>query len=351
MLSYQRAMARKLFVYDEELGELRILTGKVRGRASDAREETPAKLEERAPLPLPDVIPRFQVEEPDGVPTDFSPFPGAMDEAPVLEAPVEAPLAPEISFDTAPAPVAAPVAQPAPVVLAVKEPLAVEDELLEVFLEEAREVVVNGTTAIAALNDEPGNLSEQTTLRRAFHTLKGSSRMVGLNDFGEAAWSMEQLLNAWLAEQKPMQPVLLQLSSDALQAFDRWASDIAAGATTPWQSDAFRRSADAMRLEGAVVPLALPGEAGAVEQALPEAVAAESIQDIVPSVPEVVEAALPIQDFQSTEIAADGLLLSESNEVLLPEPVTATEAEEIDFSAFTSALSESEQPAPTPPAE
>ena len=40
--------------------------------------------------------------------------------------------------------------------------------------------------------------------------------MVGLNDFGEAAWAMEQLLNAWLAEQKPMQPPL-QLSSDALQ--------------------------------------------------------------------------------------------------------------------------------------
>ena len=40
-------------------------------------------------------------------------------------------------------------------------------------------MVVNGTTAIAALIEEPGNLSEQTTLRRAFHTLKGSSRMVG----------------------------------------------------------------------------------------------------------------------------------------------------------------------------
>ena len=118
------------------------------------------------------------------------------------------------------------------------------------FLEEAREVVVNGTTAIAALIEEPGNLSEQTTLRRAFHTLKGSSRMVGLNDFGEAAWAMEQLLNAWLAEQKPMQPPLLQLSSDALQAFDRWASDIAAGQTSGWQSQAFRESADALRLQG-----------------------------------------------------------------------------------------------------
>ena len=138
------------------------------------------------------------------------------------------------------------------------------------FLEEAREVVVNGTTAIAALTEEPGNLSEQTTLRRAFHTLKGSSRMVGLNDFGEAAWAMEQLLNAWLAEQKPMQPPLLQLSSDALQAFDRWASDIAAGQASGWQSQAFRESADALRLHGAVVPLVVPGG-----QQAPEAEATE----------------------------------------------------------------------------
>ena len=120
-------------------------------------------------------------------------------------------LAPEISFDFAEAASPAASPAPAPIEFAVKEQLAVEDELLEVFLEEAREVVVNGTTAIAALTEEPGNLSEQTTLRRAFHTLKGSSRMVGLNDFGEAAWAMEQLLNAWLAEQKPMQPPLLQL--------------------------------------------------------------------------------------------------------------------------------------------
>ena len=26
--------------------------------------------------------------------------------------------------------------------------------------------------------------------------------MVGLNEFGEAAWSLEQLLNSWLADQK-----------------------------------------------------------------------------------------------------------------------------------------------------
>ena len=46
-------------------------------------------------------------------------------------------------------------------------------------------------------------------LRRAFHTLKGSSRMVGLKDFGEAAWAFEQVLNTWLADQRPATPELL----------------------------------------------------------------------------------------------------------------------------------------------
>ena len=77
-----------------------------------------------------------------------------------------------------------------------------EDDLRDIFLEEAREVVQNGLTAIAALTANPGDTSELTTLRRAFHTLKGSSRMVGLTEFGEAAWSLEQVLNTWLADQK-----------------------------------------------------------------------------------------------------------------------------------------------------
>jgi chemosensory pili system protein ChpA (sensor histidine kinase/response regulator) len=47
-------------------------------------------------------------------------------------------LAPEISFDFAEAASPAASPAPAPIEFAVKEQLAVEDELLEVFLEEAR---------------------------------------------------------------------------------------------------------------------------------------------------------------------------------------------------------------------
>ena len=97
-----------------------------------------------------------------------------------------------------------------------------EDELLDIFLEEAREVVGNGLAAIQVLVAEPNNVSELTTLRRAFHTLKGSSRMVGLNEFGEAAWSLEQVLNTWLADQKPATHELLTLSRAAMTGFERW---------------------------------------------------------------------------------------------------------------------------------
>lgn len=369
MLSYQRTMARKLFVYDEDLGELRILMGKTRSRASDAIEEAPAKLEERAAVPLPDVVPRFPAQEPFSEPTDFGSLPALPDmptpakqAAPATVEPEI--LAPEISFASAPpaaeqpviaAPASAPVAAPA-AAPAVPQAPEIEDELLEVFLEEAREVVGNGLGAIALLQDEPGNLSEQTTLRRAFHTLKGSSRMVGLNDYGEAAWSMEQMLNAWLAEQKPMQPGLLQLSSDALKAFGNWADDIAAGQAGGWQPEPFRKSADAMRTEGVLLPLALSSAIAAEAQddksevadvpvAQEVEVAADEIvqlQDeaaldvsanVVTEVPQALEEELRIPDFAATEI---------SDEVPQPSAEAsasgAQSAEEIDFSVFAAAL-------------
>lgn len=351
MLSYQRTMARKLFVYDEELGELRILMGKTRPRSSDATEEAPAKLEARTSAPIADVLPRFPVQEPVSEPTDFAPFPD-FDSAEAQQAPtsVELPaIAEDISFDvpeliSAP-PLVAPASAPTILVAAtpsapIDEP-AVEDELLDIFLEEAREVVVTGLTAVGMLQVEPGNLSEQTTLRRAFHTLKGSSRMVGLNDFGEAAWSMEQMLNVWLAEQKPMSPELLQLSSDALQAFGRWADGIARSDVAGWTPEAFSKSADAMRVDGTFVPLALSAELGGVASFADDAGASavEHVPETLPTAAHVDSTAAvagdetTALDFQATEIFDH--IPGAPAELSAPEV-----AEEIDFSVFESALTD-----------
>ena len=52
--------------------------------------------------------------------------------------------------------------------------------------------------------------------------------MVGLTEFGEAAWSLEQVLNTWLADQKPAGDDLRTLASEAMHGFGRWVEDIAA---------------------------------------------------------------------------------------------------------------------------
>jgi chemosensory pili system protein ChpA (sensor histidine kinase/response regulator) len=59
-------------------------------------------------------------------------------------------------------------------------------------------------------------------VRRAFHTLKGSGRMVGLMDLGEAAWQVEQVLNAWLEQKRAVNAPLLELLEAALAAFAGW---------------------------------------------------------------------------------------------------------------------------------
>ncbi len=71
----------------------------------------------------------------------------------------------------------------------------IDDEIIEIFVEEATEVtetIAQYFPQWAADQDDKESLIE---FRRAFHTLKGSGRMVGANDIGELAWSIENMLN------------------------------------------------------------------------------------------------------------------------------------------------------------
>ena len=101
------------------------------------------------------------------------------------------------------------------------------DELRQVFLEEAREVLATADDARIALNVSPSDVSLLTTVRRAFHTLKGSSRMVGLKDFGEGAWTCERIYNTQMAGQGPADLPLLEFTQWALAYLRSWVADIA----------------------------------------------------------------------------------------------------------------------------
>lgn len=96
-------------------------------------------------------------------------------------------------------PAAVPVAEPAPVPEQVPDELPVADaDLLEVFVEEAREELAVIAGLFPRWREDAANQEALARLRRAFHTLKGSGRMVGATALGELAWAAENLLNRYL---------------------------------------------------------------------------------------------------------------------------------------------------------
>ncbi len=168
-----------------------------------------------------------------------------------------------------------------------------DDELREIFLEEAREVVGEATKALAELNDNPGELPILTTIRRAFHTLKGSSRMVGMKDFGEAAWICEKLYNTHLAEQRAADRDLLQFTQWALQYLGGWIEEIAARRAHEYNSSAVEARAQS---QAGVDPMPIPSAVAAPKKAAPATAtkpAAAALPAFTPSKP----ASLPTVEF------------------------------------------------------
>jgi chemosensory pili system protein ChpA (sensor histidine kinase/response regulator) len=70
-----------------------------------------------------------------------------------------------------------------------------DDEILGIFIEEAEEVLETINEFYPRLRQSSDDREALTEVRRAYHTLKGSGRLVGATSIGELAWSVENLLN------------------------------------------------------------------------------------------------------------------------------------------------------------
>ncbi|WP_248739943.1 Hpt domain-containing protein [Pseudomonas sp. MWU12-2029] len=92
----------------------------------------------------------------------------------------------------------------------------VDDELREVFLEETEEVLDVLRDYLPRWTADPQDRAALSELRRAFHTLKGSGRMVRALVLGELAWAVENLLNRVLEHSVEPGPAVQQLLADTL---------------------------------------------------------------------------------------------------------------------------------------
>jgi len=83
----------------------------------------------------------------------------------------------------------------APVDTAFQDAAGIDEEIREVFVEEVGEEIANINVNLPAWKASPEDLDTLKNVRRSFHTLKGSGRLVGAAALGEFSWKIENMLN------------------------------------------------------------------------------------------------------------------------------------------------------------
>jgi len=116
---------------------------------------------------------------------------------------------------------------PLPVVAPDAEHL--DPELLELFIEEAKEEVASIKRRLPAWQDSPDDMEALITIRRSFHTLKGSGRMVGAERIGEFCWSVENLLNRLINRTLVRTPPMVDFIAEAAAAVPELVEQLEVG--------------------------------------------------------------------------------------------------------------------------
>jgi len=115
----------------------------------------------------------------------------------------------------------------APVVAETAEHL--DPELLELFIEEAKEEIATINRNLPAWAGAPDDMETLITVRRSFHTLKGSGRMVGAERIGEFAWSVENLMNRLINKTLVRTPPMVEFILEAAKAVPELVEQLEVG--------------------------------------------------------------------------------------------------------------------------
>ena len=161
---------------------------------------------------------------------------------------------------------------------------AADPELIALFLEEAREEQARITTLLPAWDQDPGNEDALAASRRAFHTLKGSGRVVGASALAEFAWAIENLLNRLLDKTLTRSPAILQALREAVAVLPQIIGQLA-GEPAP-ATDVAGLCARAHALASGKTPEAAASSASTVIAAIP-AVEVESQPDADPTLRDI----------------------------------------------------------------
>ncbi|MBJ9953234.1 MULTISPECIES: Hpt domain-containing protein [unclassified Acinetobacter] len=94
-----------------------------------------------------------------------------------------------------------------------------DDEILEIFVEELEEIFEQLQASLDQWLSDDSKDKELVNVRRYFHTLKGSGRMVGAKRSGELAWTVEDTLNRVIAKNLELSTEIQQYVSAVFNVY------------------------------------------------------------------------------------------------------------------------------------
>ncbi len=203
--------------------------------------------------------------------------------------------------------------EPTAQLVAARDPALVKLEeggILDIFLEEATEVLERCDTLLNTWRDRLADQKLVKNLQREIHTFKGGARMAGLDALGDLSHAMESLLEQIAANRLQATIAAVQALEEGCDRLTLWVEQIRAG-RMPQAGDAlasFEQKASALSLlpggKSVLMQVATkPAQQAYVPPAGPIATPAESI--VVTGLPEqaplATQAALQEQKVPATE--------------------------------------------------
>jgi len=140
----------------------------------------------------------------------------------------------------------------------------IDEEILEVFMEEAEEELGSITENFPRWRANPADSAALGSFRRSFHTLKGSGRMVGATAIGEFSWAAENLLNRVIDGSVPPTSDLFALFEGIIEVLPGLLESLKTGRPPAFDVQPLADQAFALArgepIEMPVIPTALVGE-------------------------------------------------------------------------------------------
>jgi chemosensory pili system protein ChpA (sensor histidine kinase/response regulator) len=185
-------------------------------------------------------------------------------------------------------------------IVSVKDQLVddVDEEILEIFIEEADEVLVVMKENLATWQNSKDQ-DALTILRRSYHTIKGSGRLAGATVVGEFAWAIENMLNRVMDGKLNTSPQLFAVLEQAQLGLEGLIKQLKGEAPTAVDPRPIAEYADAIT-NGESVPAIIPPLGQQAPAAEPQPTTDATAEEKAPAEEEITLAVEPYEFDEET---------------------------------------------------